>query len=45
MSTPVYDVVALPYAVEMAAVTFGALSGALHATRKGSTRSASSSSR
>lgn len=35
MSTPVYDVLALPYAVEMAAVTFGALSGALHATRKG----------
>ena len=35
MSTPVYDVVALPYAVEMAAVTFGALSGGLHATRKG----------
>ena len=35
MSTPVYTVVALPYAVEMGAVTFGALSGALHATRKG----------
>jgi uncharacterized membrane protein YeiH len=35
VSTPVYTVVALPYAVEMAAVTFGALSGALHATRKG----------
>lgn len=35
MSTPVYTVVTLPYAVEMAAVTFGALSGALHATRKG----------
>ncbi len=35
MSTPVYAVVTLPYAVEMAAVTFGALSGALHATRKG----------
>jgi len=28
-------VIALPYAVEMTAVTFGALSGALHATRKG----------
>jgi uncharacterized membrane protein YeiH len=35
MSTPVYTVVALPYAVEMGAVAFGALSGALHATRKG----------
>jgi uncharacterized membrane protein YeiH len=35
MSTPVYDVIALPYAVEMTAVTFGALSGALHATRRG----------
>jgi uncharacterized membrane protein YeiH len=35
MSTPVYSVIALPYAVEMTAVTFGALSGALHATRKG----------
>ncbi|HSN05868.1 MAG TPA: TRIC cation channel family protein [Candidatus Angelobacter sp.] len=35
MSTPVYTVAALPYAVDMAAVSFGALSGALHATRKG----------
>lgn len=35
MSTPVYDVIALPYAVEMTAVTFGALSGSLHATRRG----------
>ena len=35
MSTPVYDVIALPFVVEMTAVTFGALSGALHATRKG----------
>jgi uncharacterized membrane protein YeiH len=35
MSTPIHTVIALPYAVEMAAVTFGALSGALHATRKG----------
>jgi uncharacterized membrane protein YeiH len=35
VSTPVYTVVTLPYAVEMAAVSFGALSGALHATRKG----------
>jgi uncharacterized membrane protein YeiH len=35
VSTPVYDVIALPFAVEMTAVSFGALSGALHATRKG----------
>ncbi len=35
MSTPVYAVIAIPYALEMTAVTFGALSGALHATRKG----------
>jgi uncharacterized membrane protein YeiH len=35
MSTPVYDVIALPYAIELTAVTFGALSGSLHATRKG----------
>ena len=35
MSTPIHTVLDLPYAVEMAAVTFGALSGALHATRKG----------
>lgn len=35
MSTPVYDVLALPYAIEMTAVAFGALSGSLHATRKG----------
>jgi uncharacterized membrane protein YeiH len=35
MSTPVYGVIALPYAVEMTAVTFGALSGSLHATRRG----------
>lgn len=35
MSTPVHSVLALPYAVEMTAVTFGALSGALHATRRG----------
>lgn len=33
--TVVYDVLALPYWLEMVAVTFGALSGALHATRKG----------
>jgi uncharacterized membrane protein YeiH len=35
VSTPIHTVIVLPYAVEMAAVTFGALSGALHATRKG----------
>ncbi len=35
MSSPVESVLTLPYAVEMTAVTFGALSGALHATRKG----------
>jgi uncharacterized membrane protein YeiH len=33
--TPVYDVITLPFAIEMVAVTFGALSGALHATRRG----------
>lgn len=35
MSTDVSSLLVLPYAVEMTAVTFGALSGALHATRKG----------
>jgi len=35
MSNPVDSVIALPFALEMTAVTFGALSGALHATRKG----------
>ncbi len=34
-TTEVVEVFALPYWLEMAAVTFGALSGALHATRKG----------
>ena len=34
-ATDVVEVFALPYWLEMAAVTFGALSGALHATRKG----------
>ncbi len=35
MSTPIYDFIELPLAVEWTALTFGALSGALHATRKG----------
>ena len=35
MSDPVTAVLTLPSVVEMTAVTFGALSGALHATRKG----------
>jgi uncharacterized membrane protein YeiH len=35
MSTPVYSVFEIPFAIEMTAVSFGALSGALHATRKG----------
>jgi uncharacterized membrane protein YeiH len=35
MSNPVDSVIALPFVLEMTAVTFGALSGALHATRKG----------
>ena len=35
MTTPVYSVFEIPFAIEMTAVSFGALSGALHATRKG----------
>ncbi len=35
MSTPVYSLFELPFAIEMTAVSVGALSGALHATRKG----------
>lgn len=35
MSTPVFDVIAFPAAVTITTVTFGGLSGALHATRRG----------